>query len=108
MNASQLNEIQRQEANYSSQDISTPVIEERRACTVSNEHIDTCEAGQTNQHKREKNLIGHRPGVRWPRAYEKAAWDTVNTDLCFALERLTGTVEKKLYKFGGIIYEYGT
>jgi len=35
------------------------------------------------------------PGVRWPRACEKTAWDMVNTDLCFALEILTGTGEKK-------------
>jgi len=43
-----------------------------------------------------------------PRTCEKAAWDTVNTDLCFALESLTGTVEKKLDKFGDIIYAYGS
>jgi len=47
-------------------------------CTVS---IDTCEPGQTNQHKREKNLNRHRPGVRWPRACVKTSWDSVNTDL---------------------------
>ncbi|MGH0138942.1 UNVERIFIED_CONTAM: hypothetical protein FKN15_068065 [Acipenser sinensis] len=62
----------------------------------------------TNQHKREKNLNGHKPGVKWPRACEKTAWNTVNTDLCFALERLSGTVEKKLDKFGDIIYAYGS
>ncbi|MGH0176634.1 UNVERIFIED_CONTAM: hypothetical protein FKN15_014731 [Acipenser sinensis] len=93
--SSQSNEIQRQEANHSSQDISTPVIDVRRTCmdTVSDEPNDPCEPGQTNQHKREKNLNGHKPGVKWPRACEKTAWNTVNTDLCFALERLSGTVE---------------
>ncbi|MGH0125059.1 UNVERIFIED_CONTAM: hypothetical protein FKN15_027891 [Acipenser sinensis] len=108
--SSQSNEIQRQEANHSSQDISTPVIDVRRTCmdTVSDEPNDPCEPGQTNQHKREKNLNGHKPGVKWPRACEKTAWDTVNTDLCVALERLSGTVEKKLDKFGDIIYAYGT
>ncbi|MGH0165169.1 UNVERIFIED_CONTAM: hypothetical protein FKN15_048879 [Acipenser sinensis] len=108
--SSQSNEIQRQEANHSSQDISTPVIDVRRTCmdTVSDEPNDPCEPGQTNQHKREKNLNGHKPGVKWPRACEKTAWDTVNTDLCFALERLSGTVEKKLDKFGDIIYAYGS
>ncbi|MGH0159410.1 UNVERIFIED_CONTAM: hypothetical protein FKN15_067878 [Acipenser sinensis] len=107
--SSQSNEIQRQEANHSSQDISTPVIDVRRTCmdTVSDEPNDPCEPGQTNQHKREKNLNGHKPGVKWPRACEKTAWNTVNTDLCFALERLSGTVEKKLDKFGDIIYAYG-
>ncbi|MGH0168483.1 UNVERIFIED_CONTAM: hypothetical protein FKN15_054563 [Acipenser sinensis] len=108
--SSQSNEIQRQEANHSSQDISTPVIDVRRTCmdTVSDEPNDPCEPGQTNQHKREKNLNGHKPGVKWPRACEKTAWNTVNTDLCFALERLSGTVEKKLDKFGDIIYAYGS
>ncbi|MGH0166692.1 UNVERIFIED_CONTAM: hypothetical protein FKN15_053682 [Acipenser sinensis] len=108
--SSQSNEIQRQEANHSSQDISTPVIDVRRTCmdTVSDEPNDPCEPGQTNQHKREKNLNGHKPGVKWPRACEKTAWDTVNTDLCVALERLSGTVEKKLDKFGDIIYAYGS
>jgi len=106
--SSQSNEIQQQEANHSSQDISTPVIDERRACTGSDEHIYTCEPGQTNQHKRENNLNRHRPGVRWPRACEKTAWDMVNTDLCFTLERLTSTVEKKLDTFGDIIYTYGS
>jgi len=88
--SSQSNDIQGQETNHSLQDISTPVIEERRVCTVGDEHIHTSEPGQTNQHKREKNLNGHRPGacektgaLRWPRACEKTAWDTVNTDLCF-------------------------
>ncbi|MGH0136596.1 UNVERIFIED_CONTAM: hypothetical protein FKN15_058514 [Acipenser sinensis] len=68
--SSQSNEIQRQEANHSSQDISTPVIDVRRTCmdTVSDEPNDPCEPGQTNQHKREKNLNGHKPGVKWPRA----------------------------------------
>jgi len=49
----------------------------------------------------------YRPGVRWPKACEKTAWDTVKTVLCFALERFTGSVEKKLDKFGDIIYAYG-
>jgi len=54
--SSQSNEIQQQEVNYSSQDISIPVIEKRRACTVSDEYIDSCEPGQTNQHKREMGI----------------------------------------------------
>ncbi|MGH0161259.1 UNVERIFIED_CONTAM: hypothetical protein FKN15_055738 [Acipenser sinensis] len=64
--SSQSNEIQRQEANHSSQDISTPVIDVRRTCmdTVSDEPNDPCEPGQTNQHKREKNLNGHKPGIK--------------------------------------------
>ncbi|MGH0150331.1 UNVERIFIED_CONTAM: hypothetical protein FKN15_035745 [Acipenser sinensis] len=43
--SSQSNEIQRQEANHSSQDISTPVIDVRRTCmdTVSDEPNDPCE-----------------------------------------------------------------
>ncbi|MGH0124522.1 UNVERIFIED_CONTAM: hypothetical protein FKN15_074120 [Acipenser sinensis] len=49
--SSQSNEIQRQEANHSSQDISTPVIDVRRTCmdTVSDEPNDPCEPGQENQ-----------------------------------------------------------
>ncbi|MGH0145709.1 UNVERIFIED_CONTAM: hypothetical protein FKN15_041329 [Acipenser sinensis] len=45
--SSQSNEIQRQEANHSSQDISTPVIDVRRTCmdTVSDEPNDPCEPG---------------------------------------------------------------
>ncbi|MGH0151051.1 UNVERIFIED_CONTAM: hypothetical protein FKN15_053424 [Acipenser sinensis] len=45
--SSQSNEIQRQEANHSSQDISTPVIDVRRTCmdTVSDESNDPCEPG---------------------------------------------------------------
>jgi len=34
--------------------------------------------------------------------------DTVNTDLCFALERLTGKIEKKLDTFWDYIYTYGS
>ncbi|MGH0122106.1 UNVERIFIED_CONTAM: hypothetical protein FKN15_013025 [Acipenser sinensis] len=47
--SSQSNEIQRQEANHSSQDISTPVIDVRRTCmdTVSDEPNDPCEPGET-------------------------------------------------------------
>ncbi|MGH0127225.1 UNVERIFIED_CONTAM: hypothetical protein FKN15_074920 [Acipenser sinensis] len=63
---------------------------------------------RTNQHKIEKNLNRHKPGVKWPRACEKTAWDTVNPDVCFALARLSGKVEKKLDKFGDIIYTYGS
>ncbi|MGH0132709.1 UNVERIFIED_CONTAM: hypothetical protein FKN15_008191 [Acipenser sinensis] len=46
--SSQSNEIQRQEANHSSQDISTPVIDVRRTCmdTVSDEPNDPCEPEQ--------------------------------------------------------------
>ncbi|MGH0175991.1 UNVERIFIED_CONTAM: hypothetical protein FKN15_018285 [Acipenser sinensis] len=46
--SSQSNEIQRQEANHSSQDISTPVIDVRRTCmdTVSDEPNDPCEPGK--------------------------------------------------------------
>ncbi|MGH0136486.1 UNVERIFIED_CONTAM: hypothetical protein FKN15_061129 [Acipenser sinensis] len=47
--SSQSNEIQRQEANHSSQDISTPVIDMRRTCmdTVSDEPNDPCEPAAT-------------------------------------------------------------
>ncbi|MGH0152065.1 UNVERIFIED_CONTAM: hypothetical protein FKN15_058606 [Acipenser sinensis] len=49
--SSQSNEIQRQEANHSSQDISTPVIDVRRTCmdTVSDEPNDPCEPGEALQ-----------------------------------------------------------
>ncbi|MGH0120599.1 UNVERIFIED_CONTAM: hypothetical protein FKN15_014530 [Acipenser sinensis] len=49
--SSQSNEIQRQEANHSSQDISTPVIDVRRTCmdTVSDEPNDPCEPGHTEE-----------------------------------------------------------
>jgi len=60
---------------------------------------------KSSDRKEEKNLNGHRPGVRWPRACEKPAWDTVNTDLCFELERLPGTVENKLDKYRDIIWK---
>ncbi|MGH0161188.1 UNVERIFIED_CONTAM: hypothetical protein FKN15_056354 [Acipenser sinensis] len=48
--SSQSNEIQRQEANHSSQDISTPVIDVRRTCmdTVSDEPNDPCEPVEVN------------------------------------------------------------
>ncbi|MGH0158657.1 UNVERIFIED_CONTAM: hypothetical protein FKN15_046358 [Acipenser sinensis] len=101
--SSQSNEIQRQEANQ--------FAEYQHPCHRREEDLhgySLCEPGQTNQHKTEKNLNGHKPGVKWPRACEKTAWDTVNTDLCFVLERLRGTVEKKLDKFGDIIYAYGS
>ncbi|MBN3273752.1 SNX3 protein, partial [Polyodon spathula] len=103
-------EIRMKVANHSSQDISTPDIDVRRTCvdTTSDEPTDPCEPGQTSQRKREKNLNGQKPGVKWPRACERTAWDTVNTDLCFTLERLNGTVEKKLDKFGDIVYAFGS
>ncbi|MGH0152581.1 UNVERIFIED_CONTAM: hypothetical protein FKN15_063570 [Acipenser sinensis] len=88
--SSQSNEIQRQEANHSSQDISTPVIDVRRTCmdTVSDEPNDPCEPGQTNQHKREKNLNGHKPGVKWPRACNRTLLKSYTHDPCFTWETL--------------------
>ncbi|MGH0129768.1 UNVERIFIED_CONTAM: hypothetical protein FKN15_059452 [Acipenser sinensis] len=51
--SSQSNEIQRQEANHSSQDISTPVIDVRRTCmdTVSDEPNDPCEPVRDGERK---------------------------------------------------------
>ncbi|XP_031675479.1 uncharacterized protein LOC116369940, partial [Oncorhynchus kisutch] len=56
----------------------------------------------------ERRLPGHRPYVKWPGASDKKLWETVNTDLTLTLEKLRGTVEKKLERMGDIIYEYGT
>ncbi|MGH0142123.1 UNVERIFIED_CONTAM: hypothetical protein FKN15_029176 [Acipenser sinensis] len=59
--SSQSNEIQRQEANHSSQDISTPVIDVRRTCmdTVSDEPNDPCEPEYFSQHLGEyDNVLG--------------------------------------------------
>ncbi|MGH0188131.1 UNVERIFIED_CONTAM: hypothetical protein FKN15_028214 [Acipenser sinensis] len=52
--SSQSNEIQRQEANHSSQDISTPVIDVRRTCmdTVSDEPNDPCEPAMSSENLR--------------------------------------------------------
>ncbi|MGH0160264.1 UNVERIFIED_CONTAM: hypothetical protein FKN15_058952 [Acipenser sinensis] len=58
--SSQSNEIQRQEANHSSQDISTPVIDVRRTCmdTVSDEPNDPCEPEVLSVHTRHtKDLV---------------------------------------------------
>ncbi|MGH0146530.1 UNVERIFIED_CONTAM: hypothetical protein FKN15_008328 [Acipenser sinensis] len=57
--SSQSNEIQRQEANHSSQDISTPVIDVRRTCmdTVSDEPNDPCEPAVSHV------LYGERLGL---------------------------------------------
>ncbi|MGH0171408.1 UNVERIFIED_CONTAM: hypothetical protein FKN15_060986 [Acipenser sinensis] len=56
--SSQSNEIQRQEANHSSQDISTPVIDVRRTCmdTVSDEPNDPCEPGDKKLKQRKTYL----------------------------------------------------
>lgn len=45
--------------------------------------------------------------MNWPGACEKGIWATVNSDLRGALERLKGTVERKVEKMGGLIYKYG-
>ncbi|MGH0138737.1 UNVERIFIED_CONTAM: hypothetical protein FKN15_037137 [Acipenser sinensis] len=56
--SSQSNEIQRQEANHSSQDISTPVIDVRRTCmdTVSDEPNDPCEPDVWKFFTKEQNV----------------------------------------------------
>ncbi|MGH0134569.1 UNVERIFIED_CONTAM: hypothetical protein FKN15_031040 [Acipenser sinensis] len=103
---SQSNEIQRQQANHSSQDISTTVIDVKRTCmdTTSDEPNDPCEPSQTNQHKREKNLKGNKPGDKWPQycdRYIVADCGGGTVDLTVhQIEQPQGTL-KELYKASG-------
>ncbi|MGH0180624.1 UNVERIFIED_CONTAM: hypothetical protein FKN15_004650 [Acipenser sinensis] len=63
--SSQSNEIQRQEANHSSQDISTPVIDVRRTCmdTVSDEPNDPCEPDPIESHAIPESEAQERPKI---------------------------------------------
>ncbi|MGH0122346.1 UNVERIFIED_CONTAM: hypothetical protein FKN15_007946 [Acipenser sinensis] len=66
--SSQSNEIQRQEANHSSQDISTPVIDVRRTCmdTVSDEPNDPCEPGSAHRYHPCADSGGAKMNTRCP------------------------------------------
>ncbi|MGH0174187.1 UNVERIFIED_CONTAM: hypothetical protein FKN15_067714 [Acipenser sinensis] len=66
--SSQSNEIQRQEANHSSQDISTPVIDVRRTCmdTVSDEPNDPCEPVTLQRHKAQMLCLFRVTGTKVP------------------------------------------
>ncbi|KAK0145224.1 hypothetical protein N1851_015879 [Merluccius polli] len=88
---------QQQEVTHSSQDISTPVVEEGLSTEAERE---------TRQPRREK-MNGHRPGVSWPGAAEGRLWENVKSDLVSILGQLKGTAESKLEKMGDIIYSYG-
>ena len=55
----------------------------------------------------ERKISGNKPRVKWPGASEKKQWETINRDLTSVLQRMSGTVERKLDKMGDIIYSYG-
>ncbi|MGH0165656.1 UNVERIFIED_CONTAM: hypothetical protein FKN15_049535 [Acipenser sinensis] len=86
--SSQSNEIQRQEANHSSQDISTPVIDVRRTCmdTVSDEPNDPCEPDIKIQRfvmntfcdpdlSKVTDCMEHALKAKFPRTRYSAGWD---------------------------------
>lgn len=109
--SNQSNEAQQLDVNHSLQCISTTVMEDVNSSTEVTTEVEPTTGVELTQPPRpavERRLPGHRPYVKWPGASDKKLWETVNTDLTLTLEKLRGTVEKKLERMGDIIYEYGT
>jgi hypothetical protein len=109
--SNQSNEAQQLDANHSLQCISTTVMEDVNSSTEVATEVEPTTGVELTQPPRpavERRLPGHRLYVKWPGASDKKLWETVNTDLTLTLEKLRGTVEKKLERMGDIIYEYGT
>ncbi|MGH0141900.1 UNVERIFIED_CONTAM: hypothetical protein FKN15_019943 [Acipenser sinensis] len=81
--SSQSNEIQRQEANHSSQDISTPVIDVRRTCmdTVSDEPNDPCEPAALTPFTVSRR-IGHPYQNRTPPKRKKPRTSFSRVQIC--------------------------
>ena len=98
--SSQASETQRQDLTHSPPSISTQVAESISSTTSKNLEPSHLQPAL-------KNIQGHRPQVKWPKSSSKKEWATIDADLTKILDRIRGTVEKKLEKMGDMIYSYG-
>ena len=62
-----------------------------------------CPRHSLRQCKEEKNLLGRKPQVKWPKSCIKKEWKITSTDLSKTLKELKGSVDWKPEKMSDLI-----
>ncbi|XP_019614735.1 PREDICTED: uncharacterized protein LOC109462613 [Branchiostoma belcheri] len=111
--AGQTKEVTDQVTNHSTQDFNsgdpdpgseTPPVE---PVPRAGEKQPTYDTGSRVASPKKEECFVRKEKIKWPRASDKATWEVLDSDLSNILEQgLKGDVERKLNKFGNMVYDF--
>ncbi|KAI8482700.1 hypothetical protein Bbelb_395800 [Branchiostoma belcheri] len=111
--AGQTKEVTGQVTNHSTQDFNsgdpnpgseTPPVE---PVPRAGDKQPTYDTGSRVAIPKKEECFVRKEKIKWPRASDKATWEVLDSDLSNILEQgLKGDVERKLNKFGNMVYDF--